>query len=347
MNSMFVKRNLIIAFILLLTFIVNNPDVSAYSDDVSVWDFVPEERICKVSELRNSSDYLMNPELTVIKNGSIGESKLAFFTDQEKMRANQILNIDSLRFDDDETKIRYIKKLSDFCNAPGPDFFVDKMVLPFLSLDFRIAGSTTLSSYTIGDLFESYDNIEKDCLYIVFDNDDCFIFNYYRQKDGSHILLPWESQPGQSPLESDSASIIQNIAQYRDMIWYYKEIQQQLNSTITRVLYAESGLKDTVIMYMTDKGAMAQLINGDNYVLLSENELKEIYSEYVANRDLQPGLQYGTGNRRQITKEYTQKSRITIGVISAAAVLCTAIVVMFLYKNHTRKAKLAQKSFSE
>ena len=138
MNSMFVKRNLIIAFILLLTFIVNNPDVSAYSDDVSVWDFVPEERICKVSELRNSSDYLMNPELTVIKNGSIGESKLAFFTDQEKMRANQILNIDSLRFDDDETKIRYIKKLSDFCNAPGPDFFVDKMVLPFLSLKKKL-----------------------------------------------------------------------------------------------------------------------------------------------------------------------------------------------------------------
>ena len=328
-NSMFSKNHStsLIAIALLWALITNIMALSVCSEDVSIWDYVDEGRIFKVGELICDADYLLDTELNAIKNHSIGELHLPYFVESDKMKDNSLCHLDSLDFGgDDEVKDRFVKKLTDYRKEPNPGFFEDKMVLPYWTLDFKVTAPSYFAANTLSDLFEAYDSRVSYMLYLVFDAEDCFVFELNGDGGRPYMLQPWNAQ-----------SFHPDFARYRTLIWSYKEIQNQLNSKITRIMYSEVGLNDVIILYMTDNGAMAQLINGDKYVLLSENEFQEIFSEYEANRNLEPGVQYGVGNGGKTAGERTKKIWITFGAISAAIVMCATIVFVLLYKKHIKK----------
>ena len=99
-------------------------------------------------------------------------------------------------------------------------------------------------------------------------------------------------------------------------------------------MYSEVGFADVIILYMTDNGAMAQLINGDKYVLLSENEFQAVFSEYVANRNLEPGVQGGEGNALRTAKETTNM----VWIIAAVIALSTACVIVAAFVFFKRRS---------
>ena len=330
---MFSKKSslVLIAIVLFWPLITSIMALPIHAADVSVWDYIDENRIRKVDELLCDDGYSLDIELNAIKNQSIGEIHLPYFTESDKMKDNSLCHPDSLEFGgDDIVKARFIKKLTDYSDEPGPDFFEDKMVMPYWTLDFRTYGPSFFANYTLGSFFEAYDSSVSDMLYLVFDTEDCFVFELVGNGGRPYVLRPWGAQMDHP-----------DFARYRTIIWCYKEMQRQMDSTITRVMYSEVGVADVIIVYMTDNGAMAQLINGDKYVLLSEKEFQEVYYEYVANRNLVPGVQGGEGNAIRTTKENTAVANTkkvwiiaSVGVFSACCVVAAAV---FFKKRYCRK----------
>lgn len=330
---MFCKRNSIalIAIALLWTLITNIMALSVCSEEVTIWDYIDEERICSVSELLNSADYSLDTELNVIKNQSIGELHLPFFVESDKMEDNSLCHLDSLEFGgDDEVKDRFVKKLTNYRKAPNPGFFEDKMVLPYWTLDFKVYAPSFFATNTLSNLFEAYDSRVSDMLYLVFDTEDCFVFELVGNDGRPYVLRPWGAQIDRP-----------DPARFRSLIWCYKEIQRQLNATITKIMYSEVGLADVIILYMTDNGAMAQLINGDKYVLLSENEFQAVFSEYVANRNLEPGVQCGGGNALRTAKWNTNMAWIIAAVI-ALSTACVIVAAIVFFKRRSCHKKGAE-----
>ena len=324
----YTKRLMTLVLLILVSVFALNSGVAFGSEENSVWYYVSEGQIRDVKDLTGNTNQELNSELKSIKNRSIGELRSSFFEDQNKMTGNNINNLDSLEFGgDNEKKNIFVQKINEFCDNPSPSFFEDKMIVPYWSLDFRTTGKIVLSSNRLEDILKAYDESEKlDGLYIVFDKTDCFLFEIAdtNQTENPYVLRPWGAQ-------------VDAAAPYRDIIWAYEEIERQTGSTITQIIYSETGPDETVILYMTSNGPVAQLIRDDKYVFLSEDECKVAFTRYVDDLDLQPGLQYGEGNVTQTAKSRANIGRIIIWVIAAlAAAGIVLVLVLLLVKKHKK-----------